>query len=158
MRRLLVSCFLFAVMLAAVAPGSVMSQRANRKAPANLVGRWRVKFAMGGWNKNLIFIARPKNVGSFLLLDTGPDDKPVKSPQPAVWSILSDDRVSFVGEAELPLGTCCREWGTLNLKGKFDSSNSISGRLLFVTSQDDDESPFKYRALVGTFTATRLPK
>lgn len=158
MRRLLISSLLCAITLAAVVSSSVMSQTANRKAPANFAGRWRIKFAMGGWNKNLIFIARPKNVGSFLLLDTGLDNKPVKSPQPGVWSLLSNDRVSFVGEAELPLGTCCREIGTMNFKGKFDSSNSISGRLLFVTSADDDESPFKYRALVGTFTATRLPK
>ena len=113
---------------------------------------------MAGWNKNLIFIARSGNVGSFLLLDTDVDDKPVKTPQPAVWTLLSNDRVSFTGQAELPLGTCCREIGTLNFKGKFDSSNSISGRLLFITSVTDDESPFKLRSEVGTFTATRLPR
>ncbi|MGH9872781.1 MAG: hypothetical protein ACRD9S_09975 [Pyrinomonadaceae bacterium] len=157
MRRLLISLLLFAIAAAAVVPGSVMSQT-NRKAPANFAGRWRVKFTMGGLNKNLIFIAQPGNVGSFLLLDTGLDDKPVKGPQPAVWTVLSNDRVSFTGQAELPIGTCCREIGTLNFKGKFDSSNSISGRLLFVTSVTDDESPFQLRSVVGTFTATRLSK
>ena len=97
-----------------------------------------------------------QGVASFLLLDTGPDDKPVADPQPAAWSQLTNDRVSFSGEAELPIGTCCREIGTLIFKGKFTSSNSISGKLIFVTSIDEDESPNKLRSVVGTFTATRL--
>ena len=92
-----------------------------------------------------------------LLLDTGPEDKPVHDPLPAVWSSLTNDRVSFSGEAELPIGTCCREIGTIVFKGKFISHNSISGKLVFVTSVDEDESPYKLRSVIGTFTATRLP-
>jgi hypothetical protein len=153
-----ISFLLLVLGLTATASNPVSPPSADRKTPVNFVGRWRVKFTMPGWNKNLILIARPGNVGSFLLLDTDLDDKPVKSPQPAVWTVLSNDRVSFAGQAELPIGTCCREIGTLNFKGKWDSSNSISGRLLFVTSATDDESPFQLRSVVGTFTATRLTR
>ena len=158
MRHLVISLLLLVVGLSAAAPPSVMSQSSARNSTPKLTGRWRVKFTIPDWNKNLILIARPGNVGSLLLLDTDPDNKPVKSPQPAVWTILSNDRVSFTGQAELPIGTCCREIGTLNFKGKFDSSNSISGRLLFVTSVNDDESPLRLRSVVGTFTATRLTR
>lgn len=129
------------------------------KQVATAYGRWRVKFVLsGGVQKNLVFQAEAKGSGSFLLLDTGVDDKPVTTPQPAAWSQLTNDRVSFSGEVELPLGTCCREIGTLMFKGKFTSSNSISGKLVFVTSVDEEESPYKLRSLVGTFTATRLPE
>jgi hypothetical protein len=121
-------------------------------------GRWRVKFSVvGDVEKNLIFDSKAGGVGSFQLLDTGPDDKPVPNPLPAVWSQLTNDRISFSGEVELPLGTCCREMGTLIFKGKINSMNSISGKLIFVTSVDEEENPYKYRSKIGTFTATRLP-
>ena len=123
----------------------------------SLNGRWRVKFTpSSGGQKSLVFDAKAGGSGSFFLLDTGPDDKPVPAPLPAVWSQLTNERVSFSGEAELPIGTCCREMGTLIFKGKFDSSNSISGKLIFVTSVDEEESPYKFHSLVGTFTATRV--
>lgn len=143
----------------------------------SLVGRWRVKFRFAGdVERNLIFEAKAKNVGSFSLLDSGPDNKPVPELAPAVWSKLTNDRLSFSGEAEMPLGTCCREIGTLIFKGKFEtnnsasgnstsgnsisgsstSGNSISGGLIFVTSVDEEESPYKYHSQVGTFTAVRV--
>ena len=124
---------------------------------ANLAGRWRVKFSLSGaGEKNLIFDSRAKGSGSFLLLDTSPNHKAIGDPSPAAWSELTNNRVSFSGEVELPLGTCCREIGTLIFKGRFDSNNSISGRLIFVTSVDEEESPYKFRSEVGTFTATRV--
>src|SRR5439155_22428164 len=105
----------------------------------------------------LTFESKAKGSGAILLLDTGPDNKAVADAQPAVWSQLTNDRVSFSADAELPVGTCCRERGTLIFKGKFMSNNSISGKLIFVTSVEDEESPFKLRSVVGTFTATRVP-
>lgn len=121
-----------------------------------LHGRWRVKFKMTGHEKNVVFEARENGAGSFKLLDTGTDDKPVPDPIPAVWSQLTNDRVSFSGETELPIGTCCREIGTMMFKGKFTSSNAIAGTLIFVTSVDQEESAFKFRSEVGTFEATRM--
>ena len=123
---------------------------------AKVNGRWRVKFKMSGLEKNVIFDAKENGAGSFKLLDTGVDDKPVADPVPGVWSQLTNDRVSFSGEAELPIGTCCREIGTMMFKGRFTSANAISGTLIFVTSVDQEESAFKFRSEVGTFEATKL--
>ncbi len=125
-------------------------------AEQSLSGRWRVKFAFSGLEKNLVFEVRSKGAGSFSLLDTGPDDKPVDGQQPATWTQLTNNRVSFSGEVELPLGTCCREKGTLIFKGRFTSKDQISGRLIFVTSVDEEESPYKFHSTVGTFTAERV--
>jgi hypothetical protein len=111
---------------------------------------------MTGLEKNVIFEVKENGSGAFKLLDTGPDDKPVPQLAPGVWSQLTNDRVSFSGETELPIGTCCREVGTMMFKGRFSSANTISGILVFVTSVDQEESPFKFRSEVGTFTATKL--
>ena len=136
---------------------STPSTKTQTTSP-NPIGRWQVKFSIGGLQKNLIADVKANGVAAFELLDTTADNGPVRQPEPAVWSILSNDRLSISGEAELPLGTCCRERGTLLLKGSFSSPNAITGKLLFVTSVDDEESPIKLRSEIGTFTATRLSK
>jgi len=161
MRYGLISLLLMSVLalqgadLLAAAPQSA----ATPERAVNLAGSWRVKFTLKGSNeKNLVFESKPRGIGSFQLLDTGLDDKPVPDLRPAAWSQLTNNRVSFSGEAELPIGTCCREMGTIIFKGKFMSSNSILGKLIFITSVDDEESPYKLRSVVGTFTATRVPR
>ena len=133
----------------------------QQAAPANgkLTGRWQVSFALNGdAKKSLIFEPKAKGTGSFSLLDTGPDNKPVPEPVSAAWSELTNNRVSFSSEVEMPLGTCCREFGTLMFKGKFESPDSIKGTIVFVTSVDEEESPYKFHSAVGTFTATRMPR
>ena len=138
---------------------SVAAQQtaAPAAAGAKLDGRWRVTFSLSGDpKKNLIFETKARGAGTFTLLDTGPDDKPVPEPVPAAWSELTNNRVSFSGEVELPLGDCCRELGTLIFKGKFKTSTTIAGKLIFVTSIDEEESPYQFRSHVGTFSATRL--
>jgi hypothetical protein len=123
----------------------------NRK----LSGRWHVTFSLqGDPKKNLIFEPQAKGAGTFKLLDTGEDNKPVADPAPAVWSELSNNRVSFTGEIEMQLGNCCREVGTLIFKGKWQSSTSITGKIIFVTNIDEEESPYQFRSHIGTFTAT----
>ncbi len=124
--------------------------------PANFTGRWHVKFTvLNTGEKNLILTAQENGEGTFQLLDTGLDNKPVPELKAAAWS-LTNNNLSVSGEVELPTGTCCRETGTLILKSKLTTTNSISGRLIFVTNIDEDESPYKYHATVGTFTAVRL--
>ncbi len=152
--------FLILILLVTAQAGAL---RAVAQSPAkptvveSLAGRWRVKFRFAGdVEKNLIFEAKAKNLGSFSLLDTGPDNKPVPEPAPAVWSQLTNDRMSFAGETEMPLGTCCREIGTLIFKGKLGSNNEIAGGVIFVTSVDEEESPYKYHSQVGSFTAVRV--
>jgi hypothetical protein len=143
-----------------VAPGSTVqtiSQIPSSPAQiSTLVGRWRVRFSLSGiGEKNLVFDSQPKGVGSFLLLDTGPDNKAAEAPLPALWSQTSNDRVNFSSEVELPFGTCCREIGTLILKGKFDSGNSIKGKAIFIASSEEEENLLGYRSMLGTFTAIR---
>ena len=122
----------------------------------NPVGRWQVKFTVIDTSeRNLVFTAQENGDGSFQLLDTGPDNKPVPNPHAAAWS-LAKGNLSISGEVELQTGACCRETGTLILKGKLTSSNSMSGKLIFVTNIEEEESPYKYHATAGTFTASRL--
>jgi hypothetical protein len=158
LRYLFSSLILMSIIAAHPAALQAVSQTLGSPPPSpSLAGRWRVTFAFpGNKEKHLVFDSSDKGSGSFLLLDAGPDDKPVLSPLPAVWSQLANDRVSFSGDVELPLGTCCRELGTLIFKGSFKTNNSISGKSIFVTSIDEEESPYKFRSLVGTFTATRV--
>lgn len=149
----------FVFILLAVMTVTVQARlpQAGTAPVAKLPGRWRVKFIVSGaGQKNLIFDAKVNRSSSFRLLDTGPDGKPVAEPLSAVWSELTNRRVSFAGQVELPLGTCCREIGTVIFNGKFDSDNSISGKLVFVTNIDEEESPYKFRTEMGTFTAVRM--
>ena len=158
MRVLFVCLFLasiIAVQGVAATPQSAQTNSAVK--PTSPVGRWRVKFKLtGGSEKNLILEAAADGSSSFQLLDTGPDDKPVALPAHGAWS-LTNNNLSVSGEAELPLGTCCRETGTVIFKAKFSSGDSLSGKVIFVTSVDEEESPYQYHSTVGTFTASRLP-
>jgi hypothetical protein len=128
----------------------------EQSKPLDPVGRWQVKFTLlDSSEKNLIFTAQENGEGTFQMLDTGPDNKPVAGLQAAAWS-FTDNNLSFSGEVELPVGTCCRQAGTLIFKSKLNSANATSGRIIFVTNVEEDESPYKYHTTVGTFTASRL--
>src|SRR5215204_3994649 len=154
MRIQMAVVIIFFMLISAVAGQQVAPPQSGK-----LTGCWQVSFAINGdAKKSLIFEPKAKGGGSFSLLDTGPDNKPVPDPAPAAWSELTNNRVSFSSEVELPLGNCCRELGTLMFKGKFESSDSIKGTLIFVTSVDEEESPYKFHSAIGTFTATRSPR
>jgi hypothetical protein len=157
------SLFSFLILMTFIAVQGVAFGPLARTSPpaqsSGLIGRWRVKFTLSGiGEKNLVFDSQPKGVGSFLLLDTGPDNKPEEGPLPALWSQTSNGRVTLSSEVELQFGTCCREIGTLILKGKFENGNSIKGRAIFIASTEDDENFNGYRSSLGTFTATRMLK
>ena len=122
----------------------------------NPVGRWQIKFTLlDSPERNLVFTAQDHGDGSFQLIDTGPDNKPVPDLKPAAWSLVNNN-LSISGEVEVPIGTCCRETGTLIFKARLKDSNTVSGKLIFVTNIDEDESAYKYHSTVGTFTASRL--
>ena len=145
------------VLGAALQVGVAQTPAPNSRLPqANLVGRWQVALTLAGVKKNLIFEAQVRGSGLFWLLDAGPDDRSAGTPLRALWSRNTHDRVSFTGDAELPLGSCCVEKGTVVFKGRFESRDSITGKVVFVTSIDEDESPFKLRSVIGTFTAVRI--
>jgi hypothetical protein len=153
--------FFLALTLLSAALSLTGSQHALPQSKAEgptLSGRWRVKFSLVGTEeKNAVFEAKSKGAGTLLFLDTAPENKPLAEPLPAVWSELTNGRVTFSGDVELPLGTCCRELGTLILKGTFASGNSIKGRAIFITSTTDEENFIGFRSTVGTFIATREP-
>jgi hypothetical protein len=136
----------------------LLSLTAQAAAPTemDLTGRWQVKFTFAGRpDMHLILDAQAKGSATFLLLDTDADSKPETSPRPAAWLQTTNDRVGFSGEAEMPFGSCCRETGTLIFKGKFGSNNSLTGKVIFVGSTEEEENPIGFRAMIGTFTATR---
>jgi hypothetical protein len=122
----------------------------------NLIGRWQVNFTLsGGGPTNLEFHANPKGEGSFLL--RAPDRENQTQTVPATWSKTTNDRVNFSGEVELKFSPCCVETGTLIFKGKFKSSNSITGKAIYIATTENEENFTGYISTVGTFTATRMP-
>ena len=130
----------------------VSSAQAQTSQPASLAGRWQVKVTLIDTSEqNLEFTAREGGDGSFQLSETGSDNKPVA----AAWS-LAKGNLSVSGEVELQIGTCCRQTGTVIFKAKLTSSNSITGKVIFVTNVDEEESPYQYKSTIGTFTASRL--
>lgn len=144
--------FLAIVLLATVAP------LLDTKPEPKLSGRWRVNFNLVETkDKNLVLEVKPKGSADFHLLDTGPDNKPVPDPMPAVWSEIDNGRVTFAGNVEMPLGTCCREVGTLIFKGTYASDNLIKGKAIFIASTTDEENFIGFRSSTGAFTATREP-
>lgn len=157
LRIVFAGLFLLTLVCIPRVPAQFLHTAAPQPAAPQLNGRWRVRFALtGDKEKHLIFEAQDKGAGNFLLMDTAPDDKPVLTPLPAIWSQLSNDRVSISGNVELQVGTCCREIGALVFKGKFTSNDSITGRVIFITSIDEDENPIKFRSKIGIFTASRV--
>ena len=156
--RILLAFVIVVIVAAEGAAFRTTSLQSIASAPQTVIlaGKWRVRFNFPGvGDKNLIFESHAKGSGSFLFLDTEPDNKPVAAPLPAVWTQTTFDRVNFAGEVELPFGTCCRETGTLIFNGKFGADKSISGKAVFVTSTED-ENIIGFRSMVGTFTASRV--
>jgi hypothetical protein len=130
----------------------------SRSETRSLNGRWRVEFALtSGDKKHLMFEAKAKGNGTLLGLDTAEGNKQIPESLPAVWSEAANGRVTLSGDIELPLGTCCRELGTLILKGEYVSDTSLKGRAIFITNTTDEENFVGYRSDVGAFTATREP-
>jgi hypothetical protein len=152
--RVMKILFVFLCLIMLAVP-SVSGQTSNTLNP---VGRWQVKFTViDTAEKNLVFTAQEGGDGSFQLLDTAPNNKPDPNLHAAAWS-LAKGNLSISGEVEIQTGSCCRETGTLILKAKFTSNDSMSGKLIFVTNIDEEEGPYKYHATVGTFSAKRLAK
>src|SRR5215831_14713127 len=137
MTRIFVLITVITFNAAALPAASTQQPAGSGEHATSIVGRWRVRFTLSGvGDKNLVFEAQAKGSGSFSMLDTGPDNKPVPDSLPAAWSKTTNDRVNFSGEAELPIGTCCREIGTLIFKGKF-KGGLIEGKALFIGTTVD---------------------
>ena len=146
---------LFALLVIAL---TLSGTPAARSETRSLTGRWRVEFSLtSGEKKHLLFEAKAKGDGTLFGLDTAEGNKQSTESLPAVWSETNNERLTFSGDIELPLGTCCREVGTLIFKGAFVTDNSLKGRAIFITNTTDEENFVGYRSDIGSFTATREP-
>lgn len=124
---------------------------------SNLVGKWKIeiKFSKAG-DRLLHFEALASGKGSFLV--QGPRSNMVESAKPttAKWA-QSDNKVTFSGFAEFPIGNVGRDSGTLVFKGSFENDDSISGDVAFFPTGENPDDPKATPSQTGTFKATRLP-
>jgi hypothetical protein len=143
----------FFVMAAAICFGEAPAtgQQPQPAGSTTLAGNWRVEFEFSGARKVLTVNVQPNGIATAKL-----QDGETHTNLPASWSINAYQRTSFSTELELPIGTCCREIGTLVLKGKFNANGSLEGRAVFVTATEDEGSPIGLRTIVGSFTATKV--
>ena len=122
----------------------------------NLAGRWKVKFKFSGSEEHTLrFDAQSDGKGAFLLLDTVSSLIPPAEPTKAQWEQAAPDQATFSGAIEFPIGNVGRDAGTLVFKGKFDSADSISGKVSFFREGQDLKNPATIPAKTGDFTAKR---
>jgi len=124
----------------------------------NVIGSWTVEIAFeNGESRAFRFEAREAGTGSFLLLDPTLKAWGPAKPSEAKWTQNDDGSVMFSGPVEFPLGNVGRDAGTLVLKGKFESGDSISGEAMFFhvdeagAGAEAKAKPSK----TGSFKATR---
>ena len=120
-----------------------------RTRPPTLVGRWQVEFNLSGSERRLQFDADASGKGAFLLLDPRSSLVAPAEPTKARWNQTASNQVSFSGDVEFPIGNVGRLAGTLTFNGAFKSSDSISGRVTFVSSGEGAKQ-------TGTFRARRI--
>jgi len=122
----------------------------------NLAGRWKVEFKFSGDEKHALrFDAQSDGKGAFLLLDPVSSLLPPTEPTKAQWEQAAPDQVTFSGDIEFPIGNVSRNAGTMVFKGKFDSANSISGKVSFFRAGQDLKNSATIPAKTGDFTAKR---
>jgi len=128
-------------------------QDSPTKAP-KLAGRYLVEFQLEDLlgKIELKFKAQAKGSGSFLLLTPRSNLQPPATPTPAVYTQIGGE-VSFSSEVVFPLGNCCQLPGTLVFKGVFDSPETISGKVIFISTTQDEKGQLVVRVNTGSFTA-----
>src|SRR5262245_7094443 len=144
--------------LGLIAVSSVYSLHAScaQTQSFNLAGRWKVEFKFSGDEEHTLrFDAQSDGKGAFLLLDTVSSLIPPAEPTEAQWEQPAPDQATFSGAIEFPIGNVGRNPGTLVFKGKFDSANSISGKVSFFREGQNLKNPATIPAKTGDFTAKR---
>jgi len=123
----------------------------------NLAGRWKVEFKFSGDEKHALrFDAKSDGKGAFLLLDPVSSLLPPTEPTKAQWEQAAPDQATFSGAIEFPIGNVGRDAGTMVFKGKFDSADSISGKVSFFRAGQDLKNSATIPAKTGDFTAKRV--
>lgn len=116
----------------------------------NLIGTWKVEITFANeQHRSLRFDAQGDGNGTFLLLDPKLNVWGPAKPSEAKWSRSEGNSVTFSGPVEFMIGNVGRDAGTLVFKGKFETSDLITGEVEF--SPLVGERPSKH----GTFKAAR---
>ena len=140
------SCFVVSSALILV----LMSNVSSAQSP-NLIGRWNVEITFANdEHRSVRFEAQPDGKGSLLLLDAKMNVWEPAKPSEAKWNRGEGNAVTFSGPMKFMIGNVGRDAGTLAFKGKFETTDLITGEVEF--SPLVGERPSKH----GTFRATRV--
>jgi hypothetical protein len=116
----------------------------------NMIGRWNVEITFANEeHRSVRFEAQGEGKGTFELLDPRAKVWGAATASEAKWSRGEGKSVTFSGPVEFMLGNVGRDAGTLVFKGKFETSDLITGEVEFSPLVGD--RPSKH----GTFKATR---
>jgi len=127
----------------------LMAQITHAESPS-LIGKWNVEITFANEERRSVrFDAQEGRRGTFLLLDPKLNAWGPAKPSEAKWTRGEGNSVTFSGPVEFMLGNVGRDAGTLTCKGKFESSDLITGEVDFSPLVGD--RPSKH----GTFKAVR---
>jgi hypothetical protein len=116
----------------------------------NLIGRWNIEITFANDNRrSLRFDAQGAGKGSFTLLDPRSSRWEGAKASEAKWTQGDGNSVTFSGAVDFPIGNVGRDAGMLVCKGKFETTNLITGEVDFSPLVGDRPSKS------GTFKATR---
>jgi hypothetical protein len=116
----------------------------------NLIGRWNIEITFpNDEHRSLRFEARSDGKATLAMADPHSAAWGAAQPSEAKWSRGEGNAVTFSGPVEFLLGNVGRDAGTLVCKGKFETSDLITGEVEF--SPLVGERPSKH----GSFKAIR---
>ena len=116
----------------------------------NVTGSWKIEITFANdQHRFLRFDAQNDGKGTLTVTDPKSKVWTGTKPSEAKWTPSDGNSVTFSGPAEFLIGNVGRDAGTLTLKGKFESPDSITGEADFSPLVGD--GPSKH----GTFKAVR---
>ena len=122
----------------------------------DIVGRWKVEITFkDGTERVLRFDAQPSGKGSLLVRETRSNMVEPAKPAAATWE-QNEKGVTFSGPVEFAVGNFGREQGTMVFKGKFETSDVLSGVLAFFPMDQNPKDPKATPSKTGTFRSTRV--
>ena len=119
-------------------------------ASPNVTGSWKVEITFANdQHRFLRFDAQGEGKGTFTVTDPQSKVWGGAKASEAKWTPGEGNSVTFAGPVEFLIGNVGRDAGNLELKGKFDTPDSIAGEAEFSPLVGD--GPSKH----GTFKAVR---
>lgn len=117
----------------------------------NMIGRWNVEITFANEDHRAVrFEAQSDGKGTMQLQDPRSKVWGADKVSEAKWTRVEENSVTFSGPVEFLLGNVGRDAGTLTCKGKFETSDLITGEVDFSPLVGD--RPTKH----GTFKAVRI--